>query len=190
MGWVGKREISIFSLSQLNSRWRCITSIRFIGPWWMSPCVISLLLILSPISSSFLYFSFYLLLMCVWWCVCVCVMKRETLGRRILTSETQPVRRNSPIWWPCAPSLFFSLCGRWVFFLLLLLLSVGRLKIAPLNKIIITFHITKRVKIKFWKIQIQKKNPPIHWNVAMKTGKEEYKNQEKNWLLKNYPQKI
>jgi hypothetical protein len=24
----------------------------------------------------------------------------------------------------------------------------------------------------------------------MKTGKEEYKNQEKNWLLKNYPQKI
>ena len=121
----------------------------------------------------------------------VCVMKRETLGRRILTSETQPVRRNSPIWWPCAPSLFFSLCGRWVFFLLLLLLlSVGRLKIAPLNKIIITFHITKRVKIKFWKIQIQKKNPPIHWNVAMKTGKEEYKNQEKNWLLKNYPQKI
>ncbi len=56
-------------------------------------------------------------------CVCVCVMERETpVGRRILTSETQPVRfTNDPV------LLSLSLVCVWALSVSLLLLSVDRL---------------------------------------------------------------
>lgn len=118
MSWEKKgRKSSALSLSQLNSRWRCIASIRFIGPWWMSPCVISLRLYLGP--SSFLF----TLLVCV--CVYVCDGERDSGGPKDLNERdtTSQIHR-----WPCvALSLSLSLICVWALSVSLLLLSVDRL---------------------------------------------------------------
>lgn len=92
---------------------------------------------------------FYLLSYVV--CVCVCVMERETpVGRRILTSETQPVRfTNDPVLLSLSLSLS-SVCVGVECFVVVVVSGPFKSRShhhAPPNKIIIATHITKRVKI-------------------------------------------
>jgi hypothetical protein len=100
MSWEKKgRKSPALSLSQLNSRWRCIASIRFIGPWWMSPCVISLRLYLGP--SSFLF----TLLVCV--CVYVCDGERDSGGPKDLNERDTTSQIHQ---WPCVALSLSRLC--------------------------------------------------------------------------------